>query len=130
MKRLILLAALLIPVAAHAQFGISDTRQQEVVLHNRSTSSEIVSFTSSMGGIYSNWLAGATWSEVNVIAPGASARFEISCANTPGVYIQETVTNQMEWRNITTQEVSYADDWFNPCDYDDLYLTPEGQVFE
>ena len=83
-----------------------------------------------MGGIYSNWLAGATWSEVNVIAPGASARFEISCVNIPGVYIQETVTNQMEWRNITTQEVSYASDWFNPCDYDDLYLNPEGQVFE
>ena len=134
MKKLVLLAALLSLLAAHNEAAamVSTTRQQELVVHNRSTTSAITGFYTILNGSYDgeNWLAGETWYEPNTIEPGASSTFTHGCANYPGVYVSDTITIELEWQDKETGETVKTSEYTDPCYSTDLYLTPEGQVYE
>ena len=124
MNKLILLAALLISTSAAA---LSEFR--EIVLHNRSTTSDLVAFSVQRNGIlYESWLAGEEWPEVNAIEPGASSTFTQICSTLPSVYIVDIVSVYTTWRDRETMEHTDLSEDFDPCDYAELYLTPQGEV--
>ena len=125
MKKLILFAILLIPAFAGAD--VYQLSSQQIVIFNRSTASDLVAFSLEKNGEFSeNWLAGEEWPEVNVIEPGASSTFTHICSTT--VYIADSIEVHTTWRDRETMEDSDLSHYFDPCNYSELYLTPEGEV--
>ena len=125
MKKLVLLAVLLMPVAAGAQA----TKESNIVIHNVSTTSDLVGFSIENHGLSTgNWLAGEEWPEVNAIEPGASASFTHTCSYVASVYITDIISVQTIWRDRETFEHTDLTEEFIPCDFPELYLTPEGRV--
>ncbi|MGY8995256.1 MAG: hypothetical protein ACKVH7_02325 [Alphaproteobacteria bacterium] len=115
MMKLILLAALLIPIATGAQ--AYNTKPQELVIHNRSTTTDLVGFSLHRDGMLSeNWLEGPTWE---------------SYATLSGM---ETVTSDstvcIDWQHENTREGLTTYEALSPCDVNDLYLTQDGRVLE